>query len=127
MIPTRRLSLRSKVHPVEHSVYKKMQDLIDQQASRSNVLIIAGTVVALALIKWRFHIKSNEILQTHLSEYSKEAKTIMKETHSALTKMDGMWSQHAKLKEEHIRQLQSQNIQQNRSIDRLSAALKKCT
>ena len=82
---------------------------------------------AMVVIKWHFHVKNSLILQRHQADYSKEIRPAIMDTLATLSQIEELWSKYTKLKEEHIRQLQSQNIQQTRSMDRLSAALKKCS
>ena len=66
------------------------------------------------------------MLLKHNSDYSAEAKSIISETLQNFSRIDELWPKYATMKEENIRELQSQNIQQRRSMDRLSSALKAC-
>ncbi|KNH08065.1 clathrin heavy chain protein [Perkinsela sp. CCAP 1560/4] len=118
--------LRSKGYQENQSAFQKVQHLVQSKANRHNLMLVGGTCVALFAIKWYFIVQNTRMLLKHNSDYSAEAKSIISETLQNFSRIDELWPKYATMKEENIRELQSQNIQQRRSMDRLSSALKAC-
>jgi len=95
-----------------------------EQAPLLCILAITGTT--LIVIDWYHNRKCHNIIHEAHQRVTQDVQDTLKEVHQTLSGMEATWAADLKHKEEFIRQLHQQNVEQTRSIDRLTAALRSC-
>ena len=103
-----------------------LQPLLHQAQQAPLLCLLGVTGGCLVAIDWHHNRKSHRIIRAAHDTIMKDVDSTLAEVQQTLSRMEVSWSADLKHKEEHIRQLHQQNVQQTRSIDRLTAALRSC-
>ena len=106
------------------AVGRSLPFLMKRTEYRPCAIMGCSAAVALLLLNVHHRSKCYKIIRDAQASHAENIEKSLKDVQASITRLENKGNQAIRAKEEYIRQLQYQNVQQTRSIDRLNLTLR---
>jgi hypothetical protein len=87
---------------------------------------LSATTVIISAMEWTYSQRTQAVLLATMQQLKAESMEVSAQCTARLKELDSNWNHDMRKKDQLIRRLQMQNIEQMRSVDRLNESLSQC-